>query len=183
MTLPELPRDAVPEIDAAADAQRRAARAERETTGVANVVLYLGQWLLSFGVGYWAVAGCARPGDALPFLAGFGLTGALVAGQLAAMALCWVALVFELPRLWRWSRAPVGTPLPASRVERWLQIAMAIVGVGTCLLHAAVLAGVMNLLLPSCSAWGVWWRVLGAAALISIPTPWVLRSGVISGRE
>lgn len=105
------------------------------------------------------------------------MAGSLMLGRSAALALAWVGLIINLPRLWRWIKAPVGTPLPESRSDAMLDTAMIVVAVGGCLLGAIGLAAVMTVLVPGCSAVGLWLRVLGVAVLISIPTPMLMRSG------
>ena len=179
MNPPELPRDTVPKPDPAADAQRRAAQAEQQKSSTLNVALFFTQWVCAFGAGYWAVASCASVEDGLPLLAGFGLIAVIVAGQSAAMALSWLWLIFNIPRFWRWLKAPPGTPMAENRSDRAFDIVASVVAVALALLGAGVMGIVIAALVPNCRGPGVVLLLLIAAALVSIPTPRLLQSGAI----
>lgn len=181
MNPPELPRDSVPEPDPAADAQRRAAQAEQQKSSTLNVALFFTQWVCAFGAGYWSVASCASVADGLPVLAGFGLIAVIVAGQSAAMALSWLWLIFNIPRLWRWLKAAPGTPMAENRSDRAFEIVASVVAVALALLGAGVMGIAIAALVPSCRGPGIVLLLPIAAALVSIPTPRLLRSGAISG--
>lgn len=136
-------------------------------------------------VGGWAAGSCAPVDSALPWIAGIGLVGALVAGQSAGLALSWIWLIVNIPRFWRWLKAPPGTPLPVNRSERVFELAVCVVAVAVCLFLAVVLAVVMTALSPECRGHGLCLclRMLGAAALVSIPTPRLLLSGTVNGAQ
>ena len=133
----------------------------------------------AFGAGYWAVASCASVEDGLPLLAGFGLIAVIVAGQSAAMALSWLWLIFNIPRFWRWLKAPPGTPMAENRSDRAFDIVASVVAVALALLGAGIMGIAIAALVPNCRGPGVVLLLLIAAALVSIPTPRLLRSGAI----
>jgi hypothetical protein len=170
----ELPRDTIPERDPADDSHRRKAHRAEKASHVINIALLTAQFLGALAAGAWAVSHCVPRASGLEFLAGFGLAAATIAGYGAAQTLSWLWALLSLPRLFQWLNAPAGVRAQEDRVDRVFRILLPTVAISVCLASALAIAGVLALLVPTCTIYPLWLRLLGAAMLVSIPTPRLL---------
>lgn len=170
----ELPRDRVPERNPVEDARRSAAHKARKQSAGVDKLLMVVQHLGAFAAGAWAVDDCNPQGSGLGFVAGFGLAAAVAAGYGIANSLGWLWALLNLPHLLRWLKAPPGERLPTTRLDRFFEQLLPAAAVAACLGGALLIAALFAAFVPGCTLYPLWLRLLGTAALLSIPTPRLL---------